>query len=102
MAGFVQIIEYKTSRPDEIRRLGDEFRSQRQTANDGPSPTNVVIAADRDNPGVYRTIVKFNSYEEAMENSNRPETGHFAEQMAKLCDGPPTFYNLDVLSDESM
>jgi len=31
-----------------------------------------------------------------MENSNRPETGEFAAQMAKLCDGPPKFYNLDV------
>jgi hypothetical protein len=31
-----------------------------------------------------------------MENSNRPETSQFAEQMQKLCDGPPKFYNLDV------
>ena len=31
-----------------------------------------------------------------MENSNRPETGKFAERLASLCTGPPTFRNLDV------
>jgi hypothetical protein len=31
-----------------------------------------------------------------MENSKRPETAQFAEQMQKLCDGPPTFRNLDI------
>ncbi|MGQ0778604.1 MAG: hypothetical protein ACT4NY_30030 [Pseudonocardiales bacterium] len=41
-------------------------------------------------------IVEFDSYESAMENSNRPETREFSAQMTKLCDGPPTFYNLDV------
>jgi len=32
-----------------------------------------------------------------MENSKRPEISEFAQQMAKLCDGPPKFYNLDVV-----
>jgi hypothetical protein len=31
-----------------------------------------------------------------MENSRRPDTSEFAEQLANLCDGPPTFRNLDV------
>jgi hypothetical protein len=31
-----------------------------------------------------------------MENSNRPEVGEYAARLAKLCDGPPKFYNLDV------
>jgi hypothetical protein len=31
-----------------------------------------------------------------MENSKRPETGEFAARLAKLCDAPPTFLNLDV------
>jgi hypothetical protein len=32
-----------------------------------------------------------------MENSNRPDTSEFAAKMAKLCDGPPKYYNLDVI-----
>ena len=56
----------------------------------------VTITTDRDRPGYHFTIAEFDSYESAMENSNRPETSEFAPKMAKLCDGPPTFYNLDV------
>ena len=37
-----------------------------------------------------------------MENSNRPGTAEFAAQLAKLCDGPPTFRNLDVIREEEM
>ena len=36
-----------------------------------------------------------------MENSKRPQTAEFAEKMRKLCDGPPTFYNLDVATFSS-
>ncbi|MDQ1463531.1 MAG: hypothetical protein QOC73_472, partial [Actinomycetota bacterium] len=28
MPGFVQIIEFKTSQPDEVRALADEFRAE--------------------------------------------------------------------------
>jgi hypothetical protein len=95
MGRFVQIIEMQTSRFDEIEALLDEIRSR---LDDGRSsaPLRGTITADRDRPGVYLNIVEFDSYEAAMENSNRPETGEFAARMAKLCDGPPKFYNLDV------
>lgn len=96
MAGFVQIIEYRTSKPDEIAALSDEFRRQRE-AGEGPAPTRVTICSDRDSSGRYFVLAEFNSYDEAMENSNRPETSEFAAKMAELCDGPPTFSNLDVI-----
>ncbi|MGH3981805.1 MAG: hypothetical protein ACRDST_03705 [Pseudonocardiaceae bacterium] len=93
MTGFIQIIEYQTSRIDEVQALINERRSQMA------SDTTVrrgTMTADRDRPGYYLTIIEFDSYESAMENSNRPETGEIAAAMAKLCDGPPKFYNLDV------
>ena len=92
MAGFIQIIVLTSSKIDEIRALADEYREG--------SPGNVVRAnftADRDNPNSYVNIVEFESYEAAMENSNRPETSEFAAKMAALCDSPPSFYNLDVV-----
>ena len=46
-------------------------------------------------------IVFFDSYESAMENSSLPETDEFSRKMAELLDGPPTFYNLEVVDDKS-
>lgn len=93
MAGFVQIIEFKTSRVDEIRALVDQMRSQLGTG----AALRGTTTADLDRPGYYLNIVEFESRESAMESSARPEIGQFAAQMAALCDGPPRFYNLDVV-----
>ena len=46
-------------------------------------------------------VVFFDSYESAMENSNLPETAAFAEQQRPLLEGPPTFYDLDVVEDRT-
>lgn len=92
MAGFVQIIEIKTSRIDEVDALIEEMR-----AGGGPMPmVRATMTADRDQPDRYLSVLEFESYEAAMENSNRPETAEVAGRMASLCDEPPKFRNLDV------
>ena len=96
--GFVQIIEFKTSRYDEINTLMDEWLASTEGKR---SPTHSLSCRDRDNDGVYVQIVEFPSREVAMANSDLPETGVFAKRMQELCDGPPTFRNLDVVRDES-
>jgi hypothetical protein len=98
MAGFVQIIEFQTSRIEEIEALGRPSRTEGTTA---PTFRRIIATADRDRPGTYFTIVEFDSYESAMENSSRPETSDFAAKMAALCDGPPVFRNLDVLWEDT-
>ena len=100
MAGFVQIIEWKTSRLDEVQKLQEEFRSAWQERKGGP--TRITVLADRDRPNTYMTIAEFNSLEEAEANSNSEETSAFAGRMAELCDGPPTFYNTDLMQQEVM
>jgi hypothetical protein len=95
VAGIIQNIEMQTSRFDEIEALGKEIRGRLDDGSPS-SPLRATITADRDRPGVYLNIVEFDSYEAAMENSSRPETGEFAARLAKLCDAPPKFYNLDV------
>jgi hypothetical protein len=92
MADFIQIIEVQTSRFDELQALTDRYRE----ASAGNKARRSTVTEDRDRPGTYINIVEFDSYESAMENSQRPETAQFAEQLAKLCDAPPTFRNLDV------
>jgi hypothetical protein len=57
----------------------------------------IVATADRDHPGTYFSIVDFDSFDSAMENSGRPETSELAAKMAALCDGPVIFHNLDVM-----
>ncbi|MDQ1706308.1 MAG: hypothetical protein QOF18_2674 [Frankiaceae bacterium] len=93
MAGFIQVIEVQTSRFDELQALTDAYREQAAAGNKARRST---VTEDRDRPGTYLNIVEFDSYESAMQNSQRPETAQFAEQLAKLCDAPPTFRNLDV------
>jgi hypothetical protein len=102
MAGFVQIIEYQSSRPDDIKALSDEFRQSRQGWTGPESPSRITVVADRDRPNHYMSIVEFDSYELAMKNSQSPETSQFADRMQALCDGPPTFLNLDVMQTLEM
>jgi len=92
MSGFVQVIEFKTSRIDELQQLVDEMGSDR----DQGGALRGTLTQDRDRPGWYLTIVEFDSYESAMSNSNRPEVSAFAGKMAALCEEPPRFYNLDI------
>jgi len=91
MAGFIQIIEFSTSRIDEVQALAEGM-------DDMGYARRAHVTADRDRPGTYLNIVEFDSYDEAMKNSERPEVGEFAGKLAELCDGPPKFYNLDVVT----
>ena len=98
MAGFMQIIEFTTSRIKEIEELGRPSRTEGTTL---PTFRRIVATADRDHPGHYFTVVDFDSFETAMDNSGRPETSEFAAKMAELCDGPVIFHNLDVMWEDT-
>lgn len=94
---FIQLVEVVTSRREEIDALVTEWRDQtpgRRLARQG------TLTEDRDRPGTFVQIVKFDSYDAAMENSKLPETSMFADRLAKLCDQPPIFRNLDVIRVE--
>lgn len=97
MTGFIQIIEYTTARFDEVRAAAEEFRAARTAHGEQLPMLRGTVTADRDRPNTYLSIVEFPSYEVAMENSARPETSAFAARLAELCEGPPKFYNLDVI-----
>ena len=96
---FIQIIEYKTDRIDEFDALLDDFI---ETTQGRRKATRGTQTRDRDAANTYLQIVEFASYEDAMANSELPETGAFAARLAELCDGPPTFRNLDVLRQEDL
>jgi len=89
---FVQIVEFRTSRIDEMTALGREY----EEGGGGGGGTGMVCA-DRDDPGRYLVIATFEDYESAMANSEDPRTQELAGKMAELADGPPRFHNLDLV-----
>ena len=94
---FVQIIEYSTSKPDDVKAVVDEFLAATEGRR---AHARGMTTKDRDRPNVYYQIVEFPSYEDAMKNSESPETQQMSQKMMGLCDGPPTFRNLDVTFEE--
>ena len=96
---FIQIIEYKTTRIDELNDALDEWLAATKGSR---AATRGVQARDRDAADTYVQIVEFPSYDEAMANSSMPETSEFAGKLASFCDEPPTFRNLDVVREEQM
>jgi quinol monooxygenase YgiN len=93
---FVQVIEFKTKKIDEIQKLDQEWEAATKGKR---TAERVVVCQDRDNPGRYFVIAQFPSYEAAQKNNELPETQEFAQKQMALADGPPTFYNLDVIDE---
>jgi len=91
--GFIQIIEYETDRPDEIKALGEARMAQMPEA---PPGFRLIATRDRDRANRYLTIVEFPSYEMAMDISGQPDTDAFAKEMAALCTSGPRYHNLDI------
>jgi len=92
---FVQSIEMKTKNIDEIRQLNEEWRSKTEGKR---TASRSALCKDRDNPDTYYVLVQFPSYDDAMKNSQLPETNDFAQRISKLCDNVK-FYNLDVIEE---
>ena len=90
---FIQVIEYRTTRWDEMQELLTRYREETEGSQTAEKAT---ICVDRTAPGRYVVIVEFPSYEAAMENSNLPETESFSEAALALCDEPPVYRNLEV------
>jgi len=95
---FMQIIEMRTSRIDELTALEEEWRK----ATEGKRTLRrAVVGQDRNDPTRHLIVAFFDSYESAMENSNLPETTAFGEKQAALLDAPPVFWDLDVVNDNA-
>lgn len=94
--GFVQIIEFTTTNIDGMRALVETWESSTAGKN---TVGRRVLTRDRDDPDRYFSLVFFDSYESAMENSGLPETQALSARMAELAEGPARFYNLDILDE---
>lgn len=93
---FIQVVEYETDRPDEVRKLGEQW--MREIPAEGP--TRATLAEDRDKPGHFVMVAEFPSYEQAMAHSKLPQTSKYAEKMQKLARGKPRFVNLEATQQQ--
>ncbi|MGW2938535.1 ester cyclase [Streptomyces sp. NPDC001156] len=96
---FVQLIDCKTSRFDEMNQLVDTWLEQ---TGGKRSARHSLIGKDRSDASHFVEIVEFPSYEYAMRTSRLPETDQIFRDMTALCDGMPTFTDLDVVQDEQL
>lgn len=88
---FIQIIQGRCTRPEELRTQFDTWREEL-----GPDATGWLGGTygftDDD---LFVGVVRFESREAAMANSARPEQGEWAERMMALMEGPVDFHDSD-------
>ena len=94
---FIQLMEFNTSKLDQIQELFDQWL---ESTKGKRTAQRMVLTQDRDSANTYIEIVEFPSYEEAMKNSNLPETQEIGGKLFALCDSEPKFRNLDVVRIE--
>ena len=94
MAGFAQIMEFKTTRIDEGQKIIDEYNER---TKDKRARGRAMLLSDRDNENTYFAVVEFPSYEEAQRNNDMPETQELSQKLDALTDGGTKFRNLDIL-----
>ncbi|MGC9539040.1 ester cyclase [Streptomyces sp. UG1] len=96
---FVQLIDCKTSNVDRLNALMDTWVEATQGKR---TATHSIVGQDHSDPTHVVEIVEFPSYEEAMRNSNLPETNRIFEELVAACEETPTFTDLDVVRDEQL
>lgn len=95
---FTQIVDFRTKQLDEVLAMQQEWQNN---PDNSAYNVDVQFAQDRDDSEHCMVLITFDSYEQAMENSQRPSTSEFSSRMMKLSEGEPRFVNLDVLREES-
>ena len=88
---FIQIIQGKCTRQDDLHALIDEWRRDLSSGATGWLGGTYGFTDD----DLFVGVVRFESREAAMANSDRPEQGEWAERMTALMDGPLEFHDCD-------
>ena len=95
---FVQIIEFRTSDIEPTRQINDQWR---QATEGKRTVRRELLARDHSDTSRYFAVPFCDSNESAMVNCRLPETRAAAALHMQTSEGPPVFYNLDILEDRS-
>jgi hypothetical protein len=93
---FTQLIEFQTSRIDEVSALMKQWRDAE--GDDAPDSVG-QMCKDRDRPDTYVAIVTFDSWDDAQRNNKRPLTQEYSAKLTALSESVE-FRNLDVVQEE--
>jgi hypothetical protein len=88
---FIQVIQGKCTRQDELRAMADTWRDELGGGAVGWLGGTYGFTDDDEFIGV----VRFESRDAAMANSGRPEQSAWANTMMALMDGPVEFHDCD-------
>ena len=88
---FIQMIQGPCTRQDDAHAMLDEWRSDLSQGASGWLGGTYGFTDD----GQLLAVVRFESREAAMANSERPEQGEWAERFTALMDGPLEFHDCD-------
>jgi hypothetical protein len=88
---FIQVIQGPCTRQDELRALAQSWRTE--VGSEGPGWLGGTFGFTDDDQ--FIGVVRFESRDAAMANSNRPEQTAWAEKMMALMDGPTEFHDCD-------
>ncbi len=88
---FIQIIEGRCTRPDELRAVLDRWTDELAPEAVGWLGGTYGFTDD----GHFVGVVRFADRDAAMRNSQRPEQGRWAEEMMARFDGPVEFHDCD-------
>jgi quinol monooxygenase YgiN len=91
---FIQSMDFSTEQREEVV---EHLKRWSADAIGNGTAQRGTLAEDRSAPGRFVLAVWFDSPEAAAENSERPETGAFAEKFASMCSVGPEFRELDVV-----
>lgn len=88
---FIQTIEGRCTRHDELRAVLDRWPEELAPGADGWLGGTYGFTDD----DLFIAVVRFEDRASAMRNSERPEQGAWAEQMMAAFDGPVDFHDSD-------
>jgi hypothetical protein len=86
---FIQIIQGRCTRHDEVRAMTDDWQRDMGPHVDGWLGGTYGFTDD----DMFVGVVRFESKEMAMANSQRPEQTEWAEKMMAMFDGPVEFHD---------
>ena len=88
---FIQIIQGKCTRQDELRAMAERWKAEIGPTAKGWLGGTYGFTDD----DMFVGVVRFENREKAMANSQRPEQTAWSEQMMALMDGPVEFHDCD-------
>jgi hypothetical protein len=88
---FIQVIQAPCSRHDELRAVADSWQTELGPGAEGWLGGTFGFTDDDQ----FLAVVRFDSREHAMANSDRPEQAAWAERLAATLDGAPEFRDYD-------